>query len=515
MAPKTLLLYGTVGCGKSTLLRKIPSYFPTLPVLRLPAHIQANQFVPQMDWAASYREKRLIYKESLESQWNHSLVLVDDIHRMDRGALSILLRHFEDSNATGLFIATCLNPLELGENIADRFTWSYQVHHAMLNPIQNSFIHNWTLPALGEWPEYIVKECQKNGFHSHRAEVAWVKGALLFAAEQGDAITLAHLEQTRLLALGHRTSFPVRSDKTQLPQTGETHSSQGSGTHSPCRSRTMPPLKPYEGRILLDPLVECLRPHSGIGKKMGRHKSYQKEASPSPSIGYRSAQNWNDLHWPATLRHAVVRSFIHGSNNKNGIRIHQQDCQQHIRKMKQGVSHILVLDGSGSMHAPQRMALGRALFSKLVSMAYPRKEKVAVMVFRNEKLELVVPLGSRWALADKLLNEMECKGRSPLHHLFSECALYAQKIDKMPRVGMPHWIILSDFRPNGGGESYPGSSSRKSMLQACADFAKVPHPKIILNAEEGTVRMGLAQTVASILHAPCLSLNQFMDQSVR
>lgn len=553
-ALKSLLIQGELGYGKSTILHQTPAYFPQLPSNKIPAHLQLEACQEQIDWSRSLQQKHAIMQPGILTKISESLVLMDDIQRMDSLVLRMILQSFQNPFCHGKLVASILfNPQEdnirLSPSLYDLFdlciTLSFHPTHTPFPTISSplSIPYSETNVDTKPWLEKTCQEVTKAGCPGHRAEKVWLQTAESLAlCDNQSAIHKHHWEQARFFAVEHReiqnqiendleqkTQQPLPENPSDwekpsnTPQTSEQKdSSQAkdfSSETAQCQNIPMPPLQPWLGTLNLQSLHDAIRAQALRGKrswkKVKQNRSQQNKHN-SPVIGSQPTPNPRDPHWPATLRQALPWQHLRGRQAESPLQIHAQDWRDKKRQHSLSVAHVLVIDASGSMGGSQRLHLGQALFQELLDTAYPHKERVALLVFTQEALKIQVALGSRWNQAQETMKDLSCRGRSPLHHMINACADYAQNIDKQHHEGMPNWIILSDFRPNFSKKHKQVLGSQRespieALLQSCRNFAKIAHPKIILDAETGPLRLGLAQQAAQAMKAQYFHLNDFEE----
>ncbi|MEX0836278.1 MAG: ATP-binding protein, partial [Nitriliruptor sp.] len=97
-----------------------------------------------------------------------------------------------------------------------------------------------------------------------------------------------------------------------------------------------------------------------------------------------------------------------------GLVLRRQDIRQHLRRGRQGSLIVLCVDASGSMGARQRMSAVKGAVRALLVDAYQRRDLVAMITFRAEGAQLVLPPTAGVELADRHLVGLPTAGRTPL-----------------------------------------------------------------------------------------------------
>jgi len=177
-----------------------------------------------------------------------------------------------------------------------------------------------------------------------------------------------------------------------------------------------------------------------------------------------------DLALDATLRAAAPHQVKRGRGDGSRVILERRDLRQKVRKRKVGNLIVFAVDGSGSMDADRRMAVTKGAALSLLQDAYVRRDKVAVIVFRNRSAEVVVPPTGGAALAKKRLSHVNVGGTTPLTQgLISAYGLIRteQLRDSSLR---PLLVVISDGHANvpvSGGD--PVKESREIAARIKAD----------------------------------------------
>ncbi|VEB41771.1 Magnesium-chelatase 38 kDa subunit [Chromobacterium violaceum] len=145
------------------------------------------------------------------------------------------------------------------------------------------------------------------------------------------------------------------------------------------------------------------RRSDGASRQRGHY--VRAEANPQPA----------QLAVDATLRHAILRDPDH-------FAVTRADLHDKVRVAKQGNLILLVVDASGSMAARQRMEQVKGTVLSLLEDAYRRRDQVALIAFRGQKAELLLPPCNRVEQAEAALRELPTGGRTPLAHALALAA---------------------------------------------------------------------------------------------
>jgi magnesium chelatase subunit D len=179
-----------------------------------------------------------------------------------------------------------------------------------------------------------------------------------------------------------------------------------------------------------------------------------------------------------------------------------EDLRGAIRVGREGNLVIFVVDASGSMAARDRMAAVSGAALSLLRDAYQRRDKVAVITFRQDHARILLPPTSSAHIAGRRLTRFDTGGKSPI----AEGLLAAREMVIRERVRdrtrRPLVVVLTDGRATGGPD--PLGRSRLAAAALVAERAAA----VVVDCETSYVRLGLAERLAGHLEAPMIGLAQ-------
>ncbi|WP_347815090.1 putative cobaltochelatase [Micromonospora sp. DH14] len=206
------------------------------------------------------------------------------------------------------------------------------------------------------------------------------------------------------------------------------------------------------------------------------------------------------LHLPATVRaaapHQVARGRLAGP-----LRLRPDDVREVVREGREGNLVLFVVDASGSMGARQRMTAVKDAVLALLTDAYQRRDKVAVIAFRGTGARTLLPATSSVLAASTRLAELPTGGRTPL----AEGLLAAADLLRVERLRDPKRrplvLVVTDGRATAGPRPLDRAASAASVLAATGAACAV------VDCEAGAIRLNLADRLAAQLGAPRHHLN--------
>ncbi|GAA2191416.1 VWA domain-containing protein [Micromonospora lupini] len=201
------------------------------------------------------------------------------------------------------------------------------------------------------------------------------------------------------------------------------------------------------------------------------------------------------LHLPATIRAAAPHQALRG-RLAGPLRLRPDDVREAVREGREGNLVLFVVDASGSMGARQRMTAVKDAVLALLTDAYQRRDKVAVIAFRGAGARTLLPATSSVLAASTRLAELPTGGRTPL----AEGLLAAADLLRVERLRDPKRrplvLIVTDGRATAGIRPLDRAAAAAKVLAATAA------PCVVVDCESGPVRLHLAARLATQLNAP-------------
>jgi magnesium chelatase subunit D len=262
-----------------------------------------------------------------------------------------------------------------------------------------------------------------------------------------------------------------------------------------------PPSKTFRTRALRVP---------GIGEGAPGRRSPARNVSGSvvaAADGNDSGSAAHGLHLFATLLSAAEHA------GAGPLRPRPDDVRRAIREGREGNLVIFVVDASGSMAARDRMAAVSGATLSLLRDAYQRRDKVAVITFRQHEARLLLPPTSSAHIAGRRLGRFDTGGKTPLAEglLAARELIVREKARDRARRSLV--VVLTDGRANAGPD--PLGRSRTAAARLVAEGAAA----VVVDCETSYVRLGLAEQLARQLGAPVVRLEQlhadYLTQAVR
>jgi magnesium chelatase subunit D len=241
----------------------------------------------------------------------------------------------------------------------------------------------------------------------------------------------------------------------------------------------------------------------GIGAGAAGRRS-RAETDAGQVIGaIRPVERVHGLHLTGTLIAAAPQQRARGRAGA-GLILRPEDIRVTRREGREGNLVLFVVDASGSMAARRRMGAVKGAVLSLLLDAYQRRDKVGLISFRGETAELLLPATSSVEAAAARLTVLPTGGRTPLQAGLLR-AHETLRVERMrdPRR-RPLVVVVTDGRHTQGGDP----------ARAAALLARDGVASVVVDCENGPVRLGLAAQLAVALGGPCLDLGELAAGSL-
>lgn len=267
---------------------------------------------------------------------------------------------------------------------------------------------------------------------------------------------------------------PEDADQPEQPPTG------GSSSES-----TVAAAQPYRPRLFTV---------QGLGEGAPGRRS-RALSSTGRRVGARpSTDGTGSLDLVETLMAAAPQQ---PTRHRMGRRVALQadDLRVAVREGREANLALFCVDASGSMAARKRMTQVKTAILSLLLDAYRRRDKVGLVTFRGEGADVALPPTRSVDIAAARLGELPAGGRTPLAEgLLQSTRVLARERVRDPRL-RPLLIVVTDGRATGGRDAVARSR------QAADHVAELGVSTVVLDAESGPMRLGLAARLAENLRA--------------
>jgi magnesium chelatase subunit D len=365
----------------------------------------------------------------------------------------------------------------------------------------------------------IAAVCTHLGVDGLRGDLVTAKAARALAAwEARGVVATEDVRRAALLALPHRrrrspfeeTGIDPEELENLLPEDPEPDP-PGGGAPPPdgtdgTGGRGSAPEEPSEARpgfgertFSATEGFEPARlevPEKGSGGPLGRRSRVVGEHG--HPVGDRQAgETSEDIALAATVRSAAPHQRARG-RDEAGLVLRREDLRTNLREGREGNLVLFVVDASGSMAARSRMAAVKGAVLSLLTDAYQRRDKVGLVSFRGEGARVLLPPTSGVELAASRLADLPTGGRTPLAAGLEKAAEILMRERTREKERRPLILVLTDGRTTAGPDP----------RAAAAALRRLGISSVVVDTEEGYVRLGMAAALAEALGARCLRLEE-------
>ena len=207
-----------------------------------------------------------------------------------------------------------------------------------------------------------------------------------------------------------------------------------------------------------------------------------------------------DLALEATIRAAALEA---GQSKSLFLHISPRHWRHRHRQVRTRDLVVLVVDASGSMAARERMQNAKGAVVSLLEDAYQKRDMVALISFRGETAEEILPPTRSAVFAYRRLAVLPTGGRTPLA---AGLRRVRQVIERQIRKGerfSPHLVLVSD-----GRATVPENGALNKALHEAKRLREMQVRSLCLDMESGRGRLGQVKTLADSLRAIYLHIEQ-------
>ncbi len=210
-----------------------------------------------------------------------------------------------------------------------------------------------------------------------------------------------------------------------------------------------------------------------------------------------------DLAFDATLRAAAPFQKVR-SEPGLALVIRPPDIREKVKEKHTGCVVLFVVDASGSMGARRRMGAVKGAILSLLGDIYRKRDRVGLIAFRKDSATTLLGITRSIELAHKCLKELPTGGRTPLAAGLAK-AYELLKIAKVKEPDMlPYLVLVSDGKTN---VALNGGDAVKDAIGVAEKIRCEGINCMVLDTEEGYIRLGLVRNIAEALNANCVKMD--------
>ena len=389
-----------------------------------------------------------------------------------------------------------------------------------------------TLPVTAAHLSIVTAICAEQSLDGIRGDLAIVKTARALAAwEQATEIGADHIRRATAFALPHRMRRRPPATSSRKPQsTPPASANYGPGFASgspnwdgarsnPDAQRAPASTTPVAAAGMGDGITS---PAAGGAPSVATNAPGVATNAPQPlainlvtdlidretsgrrgtgSVASRKATRATPYDQTGTLaiNETLTTAAVRGRRvGERGIALAASDLMQHGRNGPGRSSVLFLVDASASMATQRRLDLAKGAVLGLLKSNYQHRDEVALMVFRGEGVDLVMPFTSGIEGVEEVLTGVPTGGRTPLARALTQAA------DVLHTRENSLLIIFTDGRAN---VSLADGDPWQESLAAAAQLKESCAGAVVVDCEPGPIFLGRARQLAVALDAECIALS--------
>jgi magnesium chelatase subunit D len=188
------------------------------------------------------------------------------------------------------------------------------------------------------------------------------------------------------------------------------------------------------------------------------------------------------------------------------------DVRAAVREQRAGALIVVAVDVSGSMGASDRLEAATGVVLGLLTDAYQQRDRVSLVTFGGDEARVVLAPTGSIEIARTRLDHLTTGGATPLAAGLRTALDIARRATGNGAHRRAVLVVITDGRATSPD---PATAFDEAMTVAGQIATASDLSALVVDAESGPARLGLAAELAAAMGAPCTPLESFGVSMVR